>query len=228
MKHRRCYFLETAENEEAHSVDNGDPEDIPEALVQQLDTAISVDGSVTAGPAFQSGTAISVQESVTAHCSDASGSSDASRGLSLDRFNLCYRQEYKLLICLCCKVVLRRGFANHMKRVHQVRISPGDESSIMQSCFTNVSPYLEAGHPLLPAIDFLETFDGYMCGHCYHYGKSRRHMKEHMNEMHDSQDEPTPCKVQTVSTSCIKTYFGILPVTVGAQTAAPAGASEIQ
>ena len=49
-----------------------------------------------------------------------------------------------------------------------------------------------------------------------------------MKDTHGSQDDvPTPCKVQTVGTSCIKTYFGVQPEMVGAQTTMAVGASEI-
>ena len=131
----------------------------------------------------------------------------------LKKFNLAYREEYNLLVCLHCKCALGISFASHARKQHCISIPREDEKKIKAACFVEESPYFQCNQTLLPPLDFLPVLDGFRCGTCNYYGKVQKRVIEHARAVHHN-DQVVLCKVQTISTSnCVK-YFGVQDVPV--------------
>ena len=132
--------------------------------------------------------------------------------LPLQKHNLMYREDSRLLMCCVCKCVLGRSFAVHAKSKHNITIKAVDRKVILEKCFAQESPYASGSQQPLPALNFLPIQDGYRCTECNHYWASERHAREHAKKKHQIGNEAiVRCKVQTLSSaiaSCI-TYFGV-------------------
>ena len=124
------------------------------------------------------------------------------------KYNITYREEYKLLVCLQCQCALGVGFACHLKREHKVYVSEEDQARIKDICFSDQSPYFMSNQPLMAVLDFMQVYDGYKCSSCNYYCRTLKSAKVHAKASHDNVDA-VPCKVQSLSNTCFKTWFGV-------------------
>jgi len=58
----------------------------------------------------------------------------------------------KLLVCLRCNIVMTKGFARHLSRVHQETINEMAREELLAICFSSISIYFEQNRELLSAI----------------------------------------------------------------------------
>ena len=205
--HKGCYFPDAsipATNESSHDDGRPTPTDTSSACARtDLNEQVLSVGSCTTQLQVP-GTSTSVDNTTLTADTAAADHCDL-----LDKYNLVYRPEYGLLTCRLCISVLGKGFSDHMRRMHKVHIKHPDEAIIRDLAFSAVSLYWLGGQPLLPALDFVPVFDGFKCASCSHYGKSLRHVRDHTKKNHDCDNAPIECKVQTISATCCKTYFGV-------------------
>jgi len=134
---------------------------------------------------------------------------DEEDGDIFETHQICYFEEEKLLVCLRCNIVMTKGFARHLSRVHQETINERAKEELLAICFSSVSMYFQQNRELLSAITWLPVHDGYACLGCAYYCKKKREMKTHCRNEHQVADGFYAVKVQTLPGALPIRYFGV-------------------
>jgi len=125
---------------------------------------------------------------------DGDGDGDGD-GDIFETHQICYFEEEKLLVCLRCNIVMTKGFARHLSRVHQETINERAKEELLAICFFSVSMYFQSNRELLSAITWLPVHDDYACLGCAYYCKKKREMKTHCRNAHRVADNFYAVKV---------------------------------
>ena len=120
---------------------------------------------------------------------------DEEDGDIFETHQICYFEEEKLLVCLRCNIVMTKGFARHLSRVHQETINERAKEELLAICFFSVSMYFQSNRELLSAITWLPVHDDYACLGCAYYCKKKREMKTHCRNAHRVADNFYAVKV---------------------------------
>ena len=121
-------------------------------------------------------------------------------------YSLVVNTEYKLLICLSCKLaILPSQLKTHLSSQHSIRLPVRDQSPIAD--LLSIAQVHPSIIPELPssvdeAIDGLSTTDGYLCPICSNICFTHESLKTHMRQKH--KGDPYPSKTDTVSIQQIK------------------------
>jgi len=126
------------------------------------------------------------------------------------RLGLEWKVEGGLLFCDECQIVLKEGFARHLKDQHDVRVSRTDRAAILERCFDPVSRYLEPSAELLTPLSFLPVADGLRCLGCPYFCRDGTVMKRHQAHAGHSEAGSEACGVQALPQGSARKYFGVL------------------
>lgn len=136
-------------------------------------------------------------------------------------FNLKWHRELRLLQCLECVKVVGSSFDQHVRKVHNAKMSQSEETFVRKLCFDEhvlPSPYRSKTMTLLPPVPFIDVQKGFRCPSCAYYTSTMKPMVKHLKDQHQSEDlRPVECPVQTISTQKWRTFFGVQCVDAVAQ-----------
>lgn len=125
----------------------------------------------------------------------------------LDRFDLGYDGRQGYLFCKVCKGVLSVSFQNHIRKVHNLKISSAEAESI-RSAFHINSFQIDFDSIHAPFL-YLRTLEGFKCQRCMWKGLTRKSVDAHLrsNSFCSTFEE---CLLQSACIGNSKRYFQVL------------------